>query len=71
MCSTMPGGSYWRLLVRATINIQALGDLTNPSVLWLKYHINTCINRNGIFGIQHSFFFCIFSIVKNDHGALF
>ena len=45
-----------RLLVRATINIQALGDLTNPSVLWLKYHINTCIDKNGIFGIQHNVF---------------
>ena len=41
MCDITPGESYRRLLVRATINIQTLGDLTNPSVLWLKYHINT------------------------------
>ena len=43
------------------VNVQALGDRTNPSVLWLKYALN--INKNGIFVIQLYFF--IFSVSKN------
>ena len=52
------------LLERAIINVQALGDRTNPSVLWLKSDLN--INKNGIFAIQ---LFLYFFIVKNDQGT--
>ena len=47
--------------------ILAIGDRTNPSVVWLKYDLN--INKNGIFAIQLNFLY--FFIVKNDHGTFF
>ena len=47
-------GSHSRLLYRAVINVQALGDRTNPSVLWLKYEIN--INKKV--SSQFNFIFC-------------
>ena len=52
---------------KAIIIVQALGDRTNPSVLWLKYDLN--INKNGIFAIQLYFLNLFF--VKNDHGTFF
>ena len=53
------------MLERAKIiNIQALGDQMNHSViLWQIYYLN--INKTGIFAVQ--FYFLVFFIVKNDH----
>ena len=63
ICDFTSWGSHSRLLERAIINIQALCDQTNPSVLWLKYDLN--INKNGIFVIQ--LYFLHFFNDKNDH----
>ena len=60
-------GSHSPLLERAIINVQALGDRTNPSVLWLTSDLN--IKKNGIFAIQ--LYFLYFLIVKNDRSTFF
>ena len=48
---------------QSIINVQALYDRINHSVVWLKYNLN--INKLGIFAIK--FYFLHFIIVKNDH----
>ena len=52
----MSWGSHSRLLERAIINVQALIDCKNPSVLLLN------INKNRIFAIQ--LYFLYFSLSK-------
>ena len=62
-CDVMSWGSHSRLLERAIVNVQALGDRKNPSVLWLNYKLN--INKTGIFAI-HFYFLYFFN---DDHGT--
>ena len=59
------GGSHSRLLEIAIINIQALGDQTNPPVLWLKSDVIS------IKAVPSQFNFIVFFIVKNDHSTFF
>ena len=73
ICGIKSWGSHRPLLERAIINVQALGDRTNPSVLWLTsdlnineilmplYYINFTIQLNILY----------FFIVKTDHGTFF
>ena len=49
-------------------NVQAFGDQTNSSVLWLKYNLIN-INKTNIFMIQS--YFLYFYNVNNDHGTFF
>ena len=58
ICNITSWGSHSRLLKRAIINVQPLGDQTNSSVLWLKYNLN--INEKGIFAIR--LYFCIYIV---------
>ena len=67
ICDVTSWGSHRCLLERAIINIQALGNRTNPSVLWLKSDVN--INKNSTFAIK--LYLLYFFIVKNDHGTFF
>ena len=60
-------GSHGCLLEGAIINVQALGDQTNLSVLWLKSDVN--INKNGNFAIQLYLLYLL--IAKNDRGTFF
>ena len=66
-CNVTLWGSHSRLLDRAIINVQAPGDRTNPSVLWLKYNLH--INKIVIFAVQ--FYFLYFFNVNDDHNTFF
>ena len=55
ICDFKSWGSHSCLLESAIINIQALGDRTNPSILWQKYDLN--INKNSIFAFQLYFLY--------------
>ena len=56
-------GTHRRLLERALIYTQALGDLTNPTVLWLKILLEYKQKQ------YHDSVLLFFFIVKNDHGT--
>ena len=60
ICDFTSWGSHKRLLESTIINIQVLGDRTNPSVLWLKYDFN--IEKTA--SSQLNFTFCTFSMSK-------
>ena len=65
ICDVTSCGSHRRLLKRDIIHVQALGDRTNPSVLWLKSDVN--MNKNGTFVIQLYLLYFLLSKMITAH----